>query len=74
MIYKPAITTNLEAVVTAILEGQRNQEVAQSLEAMQTAAQQQIDAKDQSRNQYLLATTLSVGEDNQLTIKADNVM
>ena len=41
---------------------------------MQAAAQEQIAAKDQSRNQYLLATTLSVGEDNQLTIAADNVM
>ena len=73
MIYKPVITTNLEAVVTVIGKSQRNQEVAQSLEAMQTAARQQIAAKYQRRNQYLLATTLSVGEDNQLTIAADNV-
>ena len=74
MIYKPVITTNLEAVVTVIGKSQRNQEIAQSLEAMQTAARQQIAAKYQSRNQYLLATTLSVGEDNQLIITADNVM
>ena len=73
VIYEPAIATNLDAVVTAIGRGQRNHEIAKSLKAMQAAAQQEISAKDQSRNQYLLATTLSVGEDNQLTIAADNV-
>ena len=73
VIYEPVIATNLDAVVTAIGRGQRNQEIAQSLKAMQAAAQQEISVKDPRRNQYMLATTLSVGEDNQLTTAADNV-